>query len=545
MWKMKPLTLLLTLSLAPPLAAAKYSILIGIGTYTYKGFQKLDGPPEDLKQMRKLLVERMAFPAANVVVLAEAGATHAAIVSAVNDLKVRVRKGDSVFFYYSGHGTSVGDALGHSSGLDPNTGGLVPYDLDPLHGPPVIQQLIVGTRDLGPVFTALDKIATVFAVFDTCFSADAAKAIDPNGTQARYAFIPRGGDLDDYVAEPPAGGDSSPFPYSHLISLSAAGKFQKAGDISLLQVRDHPELTVDGKPHGVMTNAFLKGMQGAADKDRDGKISYEELFAYLQEQSIAWKHKPVMQSSGDLRSTVIEVQTPREEPKKRTVAVKLEFADKSLASRLAALPGIVVDEKLPDLIVRSASPAGRFDLYLASGLAISQDSLTADQLVSRVEAEPAVRDLLDLKFPNPFNIGLRVFPADQGVYFGGDEMRIEAKTAEPAYLLLLDIDIYGAVTVVAPFAESAAPLFNSAEFKQLGGVSKAGSPFGVEFLKLFAFKQKPKGLDDWVVKPNPGHEDPITVTPGSPEFKRLIQLLQSAPPATGETRMSIVTAPKK
>jgi hypothetical protein len=204
-----------------------------------------------------------------------------------------------------------------------------------------------------------------------------------------------------------------------------------------------------------------------------------------------------------------------------------------------------VDEKLPDLIVRAAAPAGRFDLYLASGLAISQDSLTADQLVSRVEAEPSVRDLLDLKFPNPFNIGLRVFPADRGVYFKGDEMRMEAKTSEPAYLFLLDIDISGAVTVVAPFAESAAPLFNSAEFKQLGGVSKADSPFGVEYLKLFAFKQKPRGLDEWVVKPDPGHEVPITVTPGSPEFQRLIQMLQSAPPATGETRMSIVTAPKK
>ena len=47
---------------------------------------------------------------------------------------------------------------------------------------------------------------------------------------------------------------------------------------------DQVSSTYDQKGHGLLTYYFLKGLQGEADKNKDGSLDLAELFAYVKPQ---------------------------------------------------------------------------------------------------------------------------------------------------------------------------------------------------------------------------------------------------------------------
>ncbi|MDE3119099.1 MAG: hypothetical protein KGL03_08820, partial [Nitrospirota bacterium] len=47
---------------------------------------------------------------------------------------------------------------------------------------------------------------------------------------------------------------------------------------------DQVSSTYDQKGHGLLTYFFLKGLQGEADKNKDGSVDLAELFTYLKPQ---------------------------------------------------------------------------------------------------------------------------------------------------------------------------------------------------------------------------------------------------------------------
>src|SRR5215471_20132558 len=101
------LSSLLSLTFAAALHAEKHALLIGISVYNPEsGVPSLDGPRNDLAAVRDLLTGPMGFRNDNVVVLQDEKATFARILGELDGLKKRVKPGDYVVFYYSGHGTS-------------------------------------------------------------------------------------------------------------------------------------------------------------------------------------------------------------------------------------------------------------------------------------------------------------------------------------------------------------------------------------------------------------------------------------------------------
>jgi hypothetical protein len=94
-------------------------LLIGIGAYPQdSGVSPLDGPTNDVKLLRDVLVDRFRIPAANITVLVEPKApTHTAIERAFADLAKRVRRNDIVYIHFSGHGSTSPDPA-ESSGQD-------------------------------------------------------------------------------------------------------------------------------------------------------------------------------------------------------------------------------------------------------------------------------------------------------------------------------------------------------------------------------------------------------------------------------------------
>jgi hypothetical protein len=548
--------LLLAAAVALPLHAAKRALLIGIGTYRDSQLPLLEGPPFDIASMRELLAAR-GF--ADMHALVGPQATRAAILEELKQLQARVKPGDYVVFYYSGHGTSSGDANGRAWGIDVDTGALLPYDVRTGQPGQVNAQLIIGKRDLRPVFAEIDKVATLFAILDTCYSADSAKS-SARPVKSRYippaslvsATRSAGGGANDLDAATDAAignREAAKFPYEHAITLSAAGKFEEAGDISRDDIRQDPSISFDKNPHGVFTEALLRGMKGEADKDGNGRISHDELYSYLQERAVRWKHRPVLQAAPGADQLLASVafdsvgdMTLRPpQPASRKLLVRTEGVGAGLAARLSNLPGLAPAAAGGpyDLLVRRGSSG--FELYDSSQLAVSYDALSEKDLLTRVAAQPRIRELLDLSYSQQFNVALRMQPGDQSVLFDGDDLQFSARTDRKAWLLLLNVEVSGAVTVVYPYNQ-APPAFEPGQEYLVTGSSKVAGPlFGLEYMKLIAFTSKPAGYDEWNASEKDG---PITVAPGTLEFERLMRMLQSTREGRAETKLRLTTSPR-
>jgi uncharacterized caspase-like protein len=150
----------------------------------------------------------------------------------------RVEKDGTVFVYYSGHGA-------------PNTktteGHLLPYDGDPTY-------LDSTGYPLKRLYEHLDKLPAkeVIVVIDSCFSGSGGRSVTAKGSR------------------PVVLSQDSPVPTNgKTVVLTASSGAQVSS-------------TFDSKKHGLLTYFLLKGLQGSADLNNDGKIDLSEIYAYVR-----------------------------------------------------------------------------------------------------------------------------------------------------------------------------------------------------------------------------------------------------------------------
>lgn len=176
-------------------AAAQYALLVGVSRYPELAPEhQLQAPANDVRLMREVLVQR-GFEAAHIEVLADGvqGAqppTHGAIVSALQRLGARVRKADTVYLHFSGHGS-----LQH---LDPRAATPVPRwqpvflprDVRAWSGSAAaaIPNAITDTALRGLIDRINDAGAFVFVVFDACHSARLVRGAAAGGEGARLRW---------------------------------------------------------------------------------------------------------------------------------------------------------------------------------------------------------------------------------------------------------------------------------------------------------------------------------------------------------------------
>ena len=103
-------------SSAPALEGAagsrKVAFIVGVGEYKAKpGGKSMDlkGPPKDALRIREVLVERYGFPASNVCLLRDSEATRAQFIRGWREHLGRVSSGDTVVYYFAGHGSQTTD----------------------------------------------------------------------------------------------------------------------------------------------------------------------------------------------------------------------------------------------------------------------------------------------------------------------------------------------------------------------------------------------------------------------------------------------------
>jgi hypothetical protein len=150
---------------AQPLPAqreTRHALIIAIGDYADPAIEPLPGVVHDVDSARRM-ARAMAVADGNITELRDRQATAAGIRDALTALQARLRDGDRVFVYYSGHGTRWFDPALPAGGC---AEGLLAADGQ-----------VLGNSELGERLAPLARRADKMLVFyDACFSGGLASA---------------------------------------------------------------------------------------------------------------------------------------------------------------------------------------------------------------------------------------------------------------------------------------------------------------------------------------------------------------------------------
>ena len=193
-------TMACAVSAAPvsPPAHTVRALFVGIDTYKYndptKKFENLKGPVNDVRLLRDTLAQNGLLPgeifAAGDPVCTEGKvsitlvndcATRDGVIKAWAKLVDASHEGDTLLFYFAGHGSRLDDPSQTHAGEKAGT--LVPYDA---RGPDGVSD-ILAVENRVMTQTAIGRGVNVVTIFDSCHSASAARAIRRDEIRGRAA----------------------------------------------------------------------------------------------------------------------------------------------------------------------------------------------------------------------------------------------------------------------------------------------------------------------------------------------------------------------
>jgi hypothetical protein len=260
---------------AEPVPARKitreqWAVVIGVGQYNSSAIPQLRYTVPDAELVHRLLIGQGGFKKENVLLLTdktERKPTLRDLKWALGTFLARsAKKDDLIVIFFAGHGAPEIDPRGaESDGLAKY---LVPSDADP--------------NDLYSTALPMDEFQTIFdrieadkvVVFlDACYSGAA-------GGRTFASRRTRAARVDELFLDR--------LTRSKGRAIVTASR---ANEVSL----EVPELG-----HGLFTHYLVQGLRGAADLDRDGIVSLQEVYQYLEQQvaqksrSIGGNQHPVM-----------------------------------------------------------------------------------------------------------------------------------------------------------------------------------------------------------------------------------------------------------
>ena len=248
--------------------ASRHALIIGVGEYKVSGVMSLKGVPNDM-QSAKQMAMAMSIPEDNITYLRDHQATAGQIRQAIQDLNARVRPGDRVFVYYSGHGTRWVDPKGNP---DHCTEGLLSTDGQ------AITNTEVGEL-LSPIANKTDKL---MVFYDACHSGGIAsqplrtRSMSASAGQLTPKFV---GALSSEACAKPANMKTR----SLSTELGAKGILPE-NIVSIAASRPDEVSFDDAKSGGLATVAWRDCMLGKAkDLDQSGSVSVAEITRCAQD----------------------------------------------------------------------------------------------------------------------------------------------------------------------------------------------------------------------------------------------------------------------
>jgi len=326
-------------------------------------------------------------------------------------------------------------------------------------------------------------------------------------------------------------------------------------DISSAQLRQGVH-TVDDKPHGALTNTLLVGLTGRADTNHDGKITYDELFRFVRREMEKYPQQPQLLAppSFALDQAVLGGARASEASSLGTapaadndigdkVRVKLGKPDPELIGKLRTIPDVqIVETGSFDVLVQRAG--SEWKTYDGSGTLLQAVPVDqTERLLARIRGYRLLSRLRNWSNPGQhFNVKLDVEPEHATGYDRfrtafriNERATFRIATEAPAYLLLLDINKDGRVSVLFPGSgEKERGL--QASNQPLEFAVPVTAPAGSDQLKLIAFPRRPAEWDAWPCSSNACPEFDAADT----RMTKLLSMLK-ADHGTAETSLRVIT----
>jgi len=151
----------------------------------------LFGTVHDAKYIRDILISRDAVESRDIDYLVGKYATYSNIKNSIDALKSsNLKKGDKLYIFYSGHGTSLNDKNYFGREIKKhklakewieNSTGFIPYDFNPRR---ITTSLLISKRDFRPMFERLDaRGVQIFWIADACYAGNAYRSSAPTKTK--------------------------------------------------------------------------------------------------------------------------------------------------------------------------------------------------------------------------------------------------------------------------------------------------------------------------------------------------------------------------
>jgi len=238
----------------PPPARNRWAVVVGVGRYESPDIPRLRYTVPDAEAIYQILTGPAGFKPEHVLLLTdktERKPTYRNLKWALGTFLARsAQKDDTVLIFFAGHGAPEVDQRGiERDGLAKY---LIPSDADP--------------DDLYSTAFPMDELQTIFGrieaervvVFlDACYSGAA-------GGRTFASKKTRAVNLDDLFLE----------------------RLTRAKGRAILTASRPAEVSIElaDLGHGLFTYYLLRGLQGAADLNRDGIVSLQELYEYVEQQ---------------------------------------------------------------------------------------------------------------------------------------------------------------------------------------------------------------------------------------------------------------------
>ena len=339
--------------------AENHALILWIGEYADPK-ASLPGIDLDAKRARQMALA-MNVPAANVVEKKNQQLTLKGMGSAIDELTQRIKPGDKVFMYYSGHGAQ----RTNTGGGKPCSEGLVSQDL----------QLYID-RDLEAALARLGAKASQVVMFnDSCFSGGAAtKGLPQGGRQ----LVPKAWTGALAKADPAARACGDAVNKGVLAKTFEVVQQQGANVLYVAAARDN-EVSYASSEGSLATEAWAACLADpAADTDHSGSISGEELRVCAQRQIDA-NAQQVSQHISLVGTASLPVSSVAAGPHPATASA----AASTTAAAAAAATAVNAPNALRDLSV-GADRSWKLTLQpTKKQIRIGQDALEFDVEVDR------------------------------------------------------------------------------------------------------------------------------------------------------------------
>lgn len=467
---------MLLLALAPaaitrPAVASTRGLVVGINKYAI--YPDLEGAVSDARDIA-LVLRRIG--ARSVTMLIDEQATYGRIKATWMNMVRRARRGDTLVFSYSGHGSQEPEQVAGSeadgkdevfvlSAFDPNTA-----SPDGARHRIVDNEINSWFRDAGR------KGLRVIFIADSCHSGTMLRRRDKRVKVTTRSIPPYGDPLDSELvsAEIATGAELQLDDMPHVTFLAAT--------------REHltvQEVAIDGRKRGALSWAFARALERGADRNGDGYVSRFELEGFItptvRQISEARQVPEVLPRSGETDARLFRSagqQTQESEIELRIEVRNLE--ERRARALIGALAGVrlVGENEVPDLIWDAEDRT-----VLSSAGDVLASNVKGPVLQSVVDKWRTLAALKRLARGRPLDMKLS---PDDSRHPDGAAIAFLSDPLQHAHVTAFNLAPNGDVNFLYPFADDLAklPKWPAGERYRLDlGVS---APFGSDHLIVIA-----------------------------------------------------------